>query len=130
MRVRNNVKVFSAYKDTLNLALSIFSLGHISLLAEDAEQALKYLQESDSLFEILKMPSKQQVNRLLIADAMDMLDRKDDAYTLLKGLLQSEECQKDTSFMVWSYFRHSGMLVMQKSNRNWCIRRMNFAKAK
>ena len=47
MRVKDNVKVFSAYHDTLNLALSIFSLGHISLLAEDAEQALKYLQKSD-----------------------------------------------------------------------------------
>lgn len=104
MRVKDNVKVFSAYHDTLNLALSIFSLGHISLLAEDAEQALKYLQKSDSLLGILKMPGRQQVNRLLIADAMDMLDRKDDAYTLLKGLLQSEECQKDTSFMVLVLF--------------------------
>lgn len=108
MRVKDNVKVFSAYHDTLNLALSIFSLGHISLLAEDAEQALKYLQKSDSLLGILKMPGRQQVNRLLIADAMDMLDRKDDAYVLLNELLQSESCQKDTSFMVLVLFSAQG----------------------
>ena len=130
MRVKDNVKVFSAYHDTLNLALSIFSLGHISLLAEDAEQALKYLQKSDSLLGILKMPGRQQVNRLLIADAMDMLDRKNDAYVLLNELLQSESCQKDTSFMVLVLFSAQGMLAMRKNSRSWCVRRMSFREVK